>query len=314
MPQAVDSNAVHPPVPAAHQAVPAPELGGGDLKLGGDAGSPTFADLLDIINPLQHIPVVNTIYRRLTGDTINPAMQLIGGTLFGGPVGAVVAFGSLALAHISGRDLGEHVVALAESATDGLADPAALMADASGAADRSDAFAPPGETGETPDPAQPVLAQAGRFETAAAASLAAGRVPGPGRDIDPPAQQMDALAGRPSVQMARAPVLATPPDAPDIAQAAHASMPGASPVRFGTDALLAFRSDLATIARTAASGPALPGAPAPGSALAPSAALAGERVAVEQAGAPPLSDSRMIRVQRNDPAPAAPDAAPGPRA
>ena len=32
----------------------------------------TFLDMLDIINPLQHIPVVSTLYRAITGDTIEP--------------------------------------------------------------------------------------------------------------------------------------------------------------------------------------------------------------------------------------------------
>ena len=30
--------------------------------------SPSFKDVLDTINPLQHIPIINTIYRELTGD------------------------------------------------------------------------------------------------------------------------------------------------------------------------------------------------------------------------------------------------------
>src|ERR1700722_4577543 len=39
-----------------------------------DAGSTTnftFADFLDAINPLQHIPVVSSVYRQATGETIN---------------------------------------------------------------------------------------------------------------------------------------------------------------------------------------------------------------------------------------------------
>ncbi len=47
----------------------------------------TFSDILDVVNPLQHIPVVSTLYRRLTGDHIDPAMQLAGGALYGGPIG-----------------------------------------------------------------------------------------------------------------------------------------------------------------------------------------------------------------------------------
>lgn len=54
----------------------------------------TFGDVLDLVNPLQHLPVVATVYRRLTGDVIAPAMALAGGALFGGPIGAgLAAFG-----------------------------------------------------------------------------------------------------------------------------------------------------------------------------------------------------------------------------
>ena len=38
----------------------------------------TFLDFLDIINPLQHIPLVSTIYRKITGDTIDPASRIAG--------------------------------------------------------------------------------------------------------------------------------------------------------------------------------------------------------------------------------------------
>jgi hypothetical protein len=51
----------------------------------------TFGDLLDIINPLQHIPVLSTIYRALTGDEILPGARIVGCALFGGPIGLGVA-------------------------------------------------------------------------------------------------------------------------------------------------------------------------------------------------------------------------------
>jgi hypothetical protein len=49
----------------------------------------TFDDFIDIINPLQHIPVVNYIYRAITGDKISGFAQIAGGGLFGGPLGLV---------------------------------------------------------------------------------------------------------------------------------------------------------------------------------------------------------------------------------
>ncbi len=51
----------------------------------------TFGEVLDVINPLQHIPLVSTLYRSLTGDTISPAARIVGGALYGGPIGAGVA-------------------------------------------------------------------------------------------------------------------------------------------------------------------------------------------------------------------------------
>ena len=51
----------------------------------------TFGDVFDLINPLQHIPFLGGLYRKLTGDTIDPAIRLAGGVLFGGPIGAAVA-------------------------------------------------------------------------------------------------------------------------------------------------------------------------------------------------------------------------------
>lgn len=54
-----------------------------------------FADLLDVINPLQHIPVVSQIYRHLTGDSIRAPFRIAGGALFGGPLGAAFAAGGI---------------------------------------------------------------------------------------------------------------------------------------------------------------------------------------------------------------------------
>lgn len=47
-----------------------------------------FGDLVDMINPIQHLPIIGQIYRRITGDTIKPASQIIGGAAFGGMAGA----------------------------------------------------------------------------------------------------------------------------------------------------------------------------------------------------------------------------------
>ena len=70
-----------------------------------------LGDLLDLINPLQHIPVISSIYRSLTGDEISPAARLAGGTLYGGPVGLVSAFVSGVIEDTTDTTLGDIVVA-----------------------------------------------------------------------------------------------------------------------------------------------------------------------------------------------------------
>jgi len=72
----------------------------------------TFGDIVDVINPLQHLPVVSAVYRWLTGDTISPAARMAGAALYGGPVGFAVAIANLAVEDASGRDLGDHTIAL----------------------------------------------------------------------------------------------------------------------------------------------------------------------------------------------------------
>ncbi|KAA5606534.1 hypothetical protein F1188_06645 [Roseospira marina] len=64
----------------------------------------SFWDVLDIFNPLQHIPLVGSIYRELTGDTITGFAQVAGGALFGGPIGAGVGVVSMALSETAGGD------------------------------------------------------------------------------------------------------------------------------------------------------------------------------------------------------------------
>ena len=71
----------------------------------------SFGDFLDAINPLHHIPIVGTLYRAVTGDTIKPSAQVVGGTLFGGPIGGVTAFFSAAIAQANGSSLEDQALA-----------------------------------------------------------------------------------------------------------------------------------------------------------------------------------------------------------
>ncbi|NNE85595.1 MAG: hypothetical protein HKN28_16650 [Alphaproteobacteria bacterium] len=81
-------------------------------------GTSFFENLIDVINPLQHIPGVSTIYRAISGDEIATPAKLIGGALFGGPMGLASAAANLMFEEVSGDDLAGHALALIGDAVD----------------------------------------------------------------------------------------------------------------------------------------------------------------------------------------------------
>lgn len=70
-----------------------------------------FGDFLDIINPLQHVPIVATIYRNLTGDQIGVAPRIIGGALWGRIGGLVAGVVNAVVQWFTGKDIGDHIYA-----------------------------------------------------------------------------------------------------------------------------------------------------------------------------------------------------------
>jgi len=71
----------------------------------------SFGDLLDVINPLQHIPVISTLYRHLTGDTIGTGAKLAGDTLYGGVTGLICSAADSAFEEVTGKGVGDTVYA-----------------------------------------------------------------------------------------------------------------------------------------------------------------------------------------------------------
>lgn len=69
-----------------------------------------FFDLLDMVNPLQHIPLVGNLYREMTGDSIKPISTIIGGALFGGPLGAASGIVNVIVAEETGKDIVGNVI------------------------------------------------------------------------------------------------------------------------------------------------------------------------------------------------------------
>ncbi|MDE2182279.1 MAG: hypothetical protein KGJ78_04595 [Alphaproteobacteria bacterium] len=104
---------------SAHLAstlTPAPAAAGGaagNATTADAASKPafSFADFLDIINPLQHFPVISTLYRHLTGDTIGVPEKIAGDTLYGGFVGLIASLGDTLFQDLTGKDIGDTVYA-----------------------------------------------------------------------------------------------------------------------------------------------------------------------------------------------------------
>ena len=79
-----------------------------------DAGKPSFwDDVLDVVNPLQHLPIVSAVYRAVTGDKIGDVEKVAGDTLYGGPIGLVTSLADVAFEKITGKDFGSTVMAFA---------------------------------------------------------------------------------------------------------------------------------------------------------------------------------------------------------
>jgi hypothetical protein len=68
----------------------------------------TFHELLSELNPLQYLPVIGTLFRALTGDTIpQPALEtgsLVVSGLLAGPIGVAMNLGALAVEKVTGID------------------------------------------------------------------------------------------------------------------------------------------------------------------------------------------------------------------
>ncbi|TQV79230.1 tetratricopeptide repeat protein [Denitrobaculum tricleocarpae] len=69
-----------------------------------------FWDLVDVVNPMQHIPVVASIYRDVTEDEIKPAAKIAGGTLFGGVLGFASSIFDSVVEEASGQDMTQTAV------------------------------------------------------------------------------------------------------------------------------------------------------------------------------------------------------------
>jgi hypothetical protein len=207
--------------------------GTGVWKDGKDA---SFHDLLDIINPLQHLPVVATVYRWLTGDEPGNLARVAGDALYGGPIGAVTGLFSAISRDGDGEDMGERMMTWAfgpghaKTPTDHPATAVADGNDAAAAAKKAAVTAAPlPEMASTPAPAAATAAAsvgAPASGTPGAVSASAAPSAGSTRSVASVAALYRSTdpAGKPAAATAtsaRAPMpLARPGAAPQTAAAA----------------------------------------------------------------------------------------------
>ncbi len=155
----------------------------------------TFHSLLETINPLQHIPIIGSIYRSLTGDTLEPGPRLAGGALFGGPIGFVTAAVNAIVQDITGKDINDQVASLFGVTPAAGAAPATLVA----AAETIPPAAAPNAA------AQPVLvAEAVLPSSPARVPDAAAEIASPVADSAKPVQLAAAEPDRQAAPVARA--------------------------------------------------------------------------------------------------------------
>ena len=83
------------------------------VKLWDNADGPSFSDLLDLVNPLQHIPVVSNLYQQETGDNMGAVAKIAGATVIGGPVGGAIALANEVLEAFTGSDAVGHLMGIA---------------------------------------------------------------------------------------------------------------------------------------------------------------------------------------------------------
>lgn len=81
------------------------------LTTGAD-GKSFFENVLDVVNPLEHLPIVSTIYHAITGNQSGDVEKIAGDTLYGGPIGLLSSVADVAFEKITGKDFGDTMLAM----------------------------------------------------------------------------------------------------------------------------------------------------------------------------------------------------------
>ena len=112
-------------------------------------GKSFFENMLDIVNPLEHLPIVSTIYHAITGNQSGDLEKMAGDTLYGGPMGLASSVADIAFEKITGKSFGDTVMSWvgldnddASSGNTALASKTATTPDAATAALNKGSLAP----------------------------------------------------------------------------------------------------------------------------------------------------------------------------
>jgi hypothetical protein len=101
------AQAVTPPTAQRKAAAEPQETLADKMSLG-------FDDLVDAVNPLQQLPVVSSVYREATGESISIPARLAGGFLFGGLPGLIGSAAMVAFEEVTGDSVLGHIGSLLE--------------------------------------------------------------------------------------------------------------------------------------------------------------------------------------------------------
>jgi hypothetical protein len=88
-----------------------PASGGADSTQTASASVPlSFDDIVDIVNPLQHLPIISTLYEHYANDPINTFPKIAGDTLYGGPLGLLASVADTVFEKATGKSFGDTVL------------------------------------------------------------------------------------------------------------------------------------------------------------------------------------------------------------
>ncbi len=99
----------------AQSAPSVPSSATGTASTGAQPHESFFQHLWNVVNPLQHVPVIGTIYRAITGEHLDAVEKIAGDSLYGGIWGAISSVADVAFEGLTGKSFEDTALALFKS-------------------------------------------------------------------------------------------------------------------------------------------------------------------------------------------------------